>query len=251
MSASHDARVARLFVDANERPETTKVHVSPSGTYRLTVTGFATGPKSWNYTRGTVTRSSDNATIAVVHCNYSSFPFAWIEPHANGHAYLVCNEDYQGQTVVELDTGERVDHLPEEAGRGHAFCWARITPNADGTMLSVHGCHWACPYETLIVDFTQPLQPPWKQLHRCDEDFGEWVGLNSCTTGRMQSIVRVPSDAPPTILALDGKEFYEGISDSDGDALAAFEIERGLPTDSTIHDELTASGTWTRPIGTP
>lgn len=136
---------------------------SPSGRYTLEVSAYATRPGAWNYTRGVIRRASDGELIAEVNRNFSSFPHLFVEDHG-GHDYLVCGEDYQGQTVVQLDTGVRRDYLPEEAKKGIAFCWADYTFNAELQLLVVQGCHWACPYEIRFYNFSDPMVLGWPEI---------------------------------------------------------------------------------------
>lgn len=142
----------------------------------------------WRYSRGEVYEG--DRLIADVKRNYHAFPHSWIEGHKNGHDYLICGEDYQGQTVIELDTGERLDHMSKGHEKGHGFCWAAHTPSPDGTMLLVSGCYWACPYEFVIFDFAEPMQPPWEILFRCDQGacdeedvIDDWVDHETCRLG--------------------------------------------------------------------
>ena len=144
----------------------TTVHLSPSGSYRLEVAPFA--PEAggyWGYTRGRVI-ASDGRCIADVVRNYAAFPFSWCENHHNGHSYLVCGEDYQCQTVIELDTGRRVDHVDPSAELGGGFCWAAHYPTRDGRFMFVDGCIWAGPYELVLFDFCQPFDLPYRELRR-------------------------------------------------------------------------------------
>lgn len=162
--------------------EDPKVQISPSGQYRLEITIHTTGKNTWQYSKGKVYRVSDNSLITEVCRNYSSFPYAWVENHINGHNYLLCGKNYQGQTVIELDTGERKDYLPEESNQGFGFCWARIEPSPNGTMLAVDGCYWASSYEVVIYDFTNPMNPPWEELCRDpdNDNFCGWINNDSC-----------------------------------------------------------------------
>ena len=97
---------------------------SLSGRYTLTISEYRTKPEWGDYSRGIVRDKEGNGVVDVKR-NYGAFPFCFVE-HPNGHEYLVCGEDYQGQTVVELDTGKRVDYVPPEAQEGLGFCWAAI-----------------------------------------------------------------------------------------------------------------------------
>lgn len=139
-------------------------HLSPCGRYLLTVETKGTRPGCWNHTVGIVTRVDSGEQVARVDRNYSSFPYEWVTPHPNGHDYLVCGADYQGQTVLELDTGKRRDLLGKEAARGNGFCWASYRWEPRGQLLLVDGCYWACPYEWRVFAFDSPMEAGWPEL---------------------------------------------------------------------------------------
>lgn len=166
MSEEHESKMKKYFT-ADVAPSSIKTEVSPSGRYRLEILWYDTKPGAWDVTLGTVFRVGTDEPIAKVYRNYSSFPFLFIEGHANGHDYLVCGEDYQGQTVIELDTGARRDHLPEDAKKGHGFCWIDMRFDAPSALLVADGCIWACPYERRFYDFAAPMSG-WPELE-CDE----------------------------------------------------------------------------------
>ncbi len=136
---------------------------SSCGKYELSIDN--TSSSGWQ-SRGTVKSVADGSVIAVVERNYHSFPYLFISAHKNEHDYLVCGEDYQGQTVIELDTGKRRDYLPAEAAEGHGFCWAGY--ELMGNILLVDGCYWACPYEFRFYDFSDPMNG-WPQLEYSDD----------------------------------------------------------------------------------
>lgn len=153
-------RVDEQFDQGQLDHDGAKTHDSPSGRYRLTVTRVLI-PGGWPYSQGVV--SEGDRVIATVRRNIGHFPFVFVEGHPDGHDYLVCGEDYQGQTVVALDTGARVDHLPDEAEQGVAFCWTAMRFDAPSALLVVEGCIWACPYEYRFFDFARPSQG-WPEL---------------------------------------------------------------------------------------
>jgi len=138
-------------------------HLSPSGKYKLVVTPFETKPGCWAYSQGLVYAVGSDTPLFEVRRNYHSFPFSWIEGHPNGHSYLLGGEDYQGQTVLELDTGNRRDYLPKSAEQGHGFCWTGHTFNAEHQLLVVDGCYWASPYEYKFFDFSDPMSG-WPEI---------------------------------------------------------------------------------------
>ncbi len=156
--------VAETF--ARAEPGEVTEHVSPSGRYRLEVTRCSTGPNTWAYSRGRVFAVPGVEPVAVVDRNIGSFPFSWSEGHPSGHDFLICGEDYQGQTVIGLDTGRRTDHIDPRAKVGMGLCWTAHYPSPCGRFLFVDGCIWAAPYELLLFDFGAPLTLPYRELGR-------------------------------------------------------------------------------------
>jgi hypothetical protein len=176
----------KIFRPENALEDKTESHVTDR--YRLLITPFKTGKNTWWYTQGRVFRIDTGELIAEVRRNYSSFPFAWVENHDNGHDYLICGEDYQGQTILELDTGKRSDYLPEEARKGFGWCCSGFHPSPSGRYLAVSGCIWAGPYEVKIFDVSNPIQFPWPILYESDyssdsivwgQDGGEFAMLGN------------------------------------------------------------------------
>ena len=123
---------------------------------------YSTGPNTWGYKRGVIYRVGSDEPIAEIQRNYSSFPHLWIEGHPQGDLFIG-GEDYQGQTVLNLSTGERRDHLPKQAETGAGFCWADYRYDTATHILTVTGCHWACPYEYRFYDFSDPMRG-WPEL---------------------------------------------------------------------------------------
>jgi hypothetical protein len=125
--------------------------LSPSGRFRLAVTCGG----HWNST-GTITRVSDGKKIAVVKRNYSAFPALWVEGHPKGD-FLLCGEDYQGHTVIDLNTGAVRSTLMEGYDKGHGFCMVEARYYSAWKIVVVSGCIWACPYEYRVYAFDDPM----------------------------------------------------------------------------------------------
>lgn len=152
-----------FFVPENAIRADLKEYTSDSFKYRLEIIPYRTRQGSWNYCQGLVYKAGEDTPIADVRRNYHSFPYSFIEDHPNGHDYLVCGENYQGQTVIELDTGKRLDFLPEAAKKGHGFCWAQHEFDANQQILVVDGCFWAAGYEYKFYDFSNPMSG-WPEI---------------------------------------------------------------------------------------
>lgn len=185
-----------------------QVVVSPFGDYELTIDPYSTGPHTWKYSRGRVRRSKSPDVIADVKRNYGHFWHAWVR-HANGNDYLLCGEDYQGQTVVNLSTGGTVSYFPEEGHDGTGFCWTVAFPSPDTRFLAVEGCVWACPYEVVFFDFSDPDQLPYPELLRV-ADLYDSLGWQDDGSFRMTREIEVRKS--------DGKP-YEDLSEDEQVAL--------------------------------
>lgn len=153
--------IEKMFSQANQ-VEITEFNESPSRKYSLEIITHDNGPNSWKYSQGIIKNIQTGSLIADVKRNYGRFPFSWCEGHPTGHDYLVCGEDYQGQTIIELDTGKRVDNTED----GFGFCWAAHYPSYDGKYIFVDCCIWAGPYELILFDFSNPMEFPYREIKR-------------------------------------------------------------------------------------
>jgi hypothetical protein len=113
--------------------------------------------------------------VADIKRNYSHFWYRWIS-HANGKEYLLCGEDYQGYSCVNLTDEECHVYFPDEAYEGGGFCWTAAYPSPDGLVLAVDGCYWGCDYELLFVDFRDPDSLPYPELGRSERSVYEVEG---------------------------------------------------------------------------
>ena len=169
-----------FFESAELLSDLVEEFVSPSGKFMLRTEVYSKSENTWSYSRGIVTLVESNEVIADVKRNYGMFWHEWCE-HPNGFEYLLCGEDYQGYTVINLDERSIKSFFPESAYDGHGFCWAKVYASPGGNILAVDGCYWACPYELVLYDFTEPDILPLRELSRT-EDLMESEGwLNEST----------------------------------------------------------------------
>lgn len=155
--------------DSNEH------HVSPSGGFTLDVSEYGAGDGSWNYSRGIVKAAGSGKVIADIKRNHSMFWHCWVKQEQG--EYLLCGEDYQGYNVIDLNNSVISFTFPPEALKGMGFCWAAVHPSPDGKTLAVEGCYWACPYELVFVDFSEPMKSPLPELQRFEnvDAIEKWV----------------------------------------------------------------------------
>jgi len=137
-------------------PERDARHVSPCGRYMVLQKSYAHKDKGyWGYTEGVLYDGDE--IIGAVKRNYPSLMFSWVTDHPDGHDYLVTSEIYQGQTIIRLDTRERVDYLGAEEVKGWGWIWASVKPSPCKTMLAVEGCVWGDIYTVKVFDFSAPF----------------------------------------------------------------------------------------------
>jgi len=172
-------RIESAFAEMSPLEGSKELHISPSGQFSLEISAYTSDQHTWEYSRGVVRRTSDLTVVADVKRNYGSFWHAWV-PHMNGNEYLLCGEDYQGYNVVELQSGRNHVCFPEEAFSGGGFCWAAVHPSLGGLTLAVDGCYWACPYDLVFFDFSNPMEVPLLELARIG-DFEDTIGWKSPT----------------------------------------------------------------------
>lgn len=161
-------QVEKFFTPENLEPDSGKIDVSPSGKFRIEVSRYFTLPNSWEYSRGIVTRVDGGEVISDIKRNYGHFWHTWVQ-HPNGNEYLLCGEDYQGYSILNLNTGKYQVYFPEEGYKGTGFCWTAVYPSPDGLVLAVDGCYWACSYDLVIFDFQNPETMPYPELARFEE----------------------------------------------------------------------------------
>jgi len=164
----------KYFQDQFKTDETDVSH-SPSSKYKLLIDyyEYEEGIRRFSYSKGTITNNKDEI-VAEINRNYGIFPYHWIEQ--NGKEYLICGIDYQGYTIVELQTGQTNSYVPESSYEGLGFCWAAMHHKTDNDKLAVEGCIWAQEYEIVIYDITNPMELPYKEILRISpyETFIGW-----------------------------------------------------------------------------
>lgn len=150
--------------------------LSPSNKYRLKIEcyEYREGYRRYSYSKGTITDSNEQI-VSVINRNYGHFPFLWIEKQDK--EYLLCGIDYQGYTIVDLQSGESESYVPEDAYEGLGFCWAAMYHKKNNNRIAVEGCIWAHEYELIIYHFEDPMQLPYREIMRISpyETFDGWI----------------------------------------------------------------------------
>ena len=148
----------------NSEPVTTET--LNHGRFQLTITTHKTEDGCWNYSKGQIVCVGimDLEPI-IIPRNYHSFWHVFVD-HPNGNQYLLCGHDYQGYDCINLTTWVRHKYVPRAALWGCGFCWAKVEYDKEKNQVVVDGCYWACPYEIVRYDFSNPDTLPFPELSR-------------------------------------------------------------------------------------
>lgn len=140
---------------------------SPSGRWGVRVERYKTKPGFWDYTKGIIYDKQTGQEVVSAYRNYGTFFHQWIVK--DDHEYLMCSENYMGQSCVDPESKIIVSSHPQSKENG--FCWSgpwSLSP--DGKIIAVCGCYWGAPYEVRFFDFTDPNQLPYEELLILDSD---------------------------------------------------------------------------------
>jgi hypothetical protein len=154
------------FIQEQYKTDEIERILSPDGLYQLTIEHFThyEGHIRYSHTLGIITSNIDSEYRVEIKRNMGHFMYKWVKK--DNTSYLICGQDYQGYSIVDLEDGTIFDFVPEEAYEGHGFCWAAIHYSDITDVLVVEGCIWACEYEIVFYDFSKPLELPYKELKR-------------------------------------------------------------------------------------
>lgn len=122
--------------------------------------------------------------------------FTQIFTHSDGRLYLIYKEALYGYSVLRLSDRKELHYVPlgyypdnaeEPPCPGESFIMTDFHYCHENNFAAAGGCFWAAPYDTVVLDFSDPLSPPDKirTIHNIidpnyenddleDIDFKEW-----------------------------------------------------------------------------
>ena len=231
----------KTWICRDETTTCTSEETSPDGKYKVVITSHTSGKGTWAYTKGRFFTESGEFVAEVLR-NYSSFNLLWIMGHPDGHHYALTGEDYQGFSLVQLDTGDVARFLPEAASDGFGWCWVGGEASPDKRLLALSGCYWAAPYEIVIFDFLEPMSLPWRELHRESDydDFFGWTSPTSCKIGKTIECMNVEGHR------LYGKDVGQ-MTEAELEEIEALAAEMGVDEDDLCDQVQQVERVWERP----
>ena len=135
----------------------------------------------------------DGKCIYTFRSNDSSHKcYNYFISHSNGHRYYPFHIDLYGISYIDVDTLEVCHYIPRGEYNqysevfGESFIITDIHYDPQTNFIAYGGCIWAYPSDTMIGDFSEPLNfdPHLISIHRiidpdydeCDDvDFVQWT----------------------------------------------------------------------------
>lgn len=125
---------------------------SPLGKYTLELTPYSVkDSKCPYYSFVDIVSTADGTRIGKVVRNEADFPFLFIE-NENGNDYLMCAEDYQGFTIICINSGKRWNFVPEKARRDLALRITDFHLSPNRKNLGIEGFIRAKPSDLVDTD---------------------------------------------------------------------------------------------------
>jgi hypothetical protein len=109
--------------------------------------------------------------ISSIKCYYSVTLFQYIE-HSNGFEYLIFRRDLYGYSILNLNSLKVFHYIPKVAilPDKESFIWTEVSYSGNSNFLAVEGCYWACPYEIMIFDISNPEKLPYPLIAKLNDD---------------------------------------------------------------------------------
>lgn len=117
--------------------------------------------EEWQHFSRCQVLNADGEIIANWQSVYNHSDFYTPIAHQNGKHYLLFRQDLYGYSVLDLATGEIFQYFPQTVLDGEEdFIWVAVHYNPHNNLLAVEGCYWACPYDTLLLKWDEPMHTP-------------------------------------------------------------------------------------------
>ena len=165
------SKIEKTFQSGKILHDKRKTYQSESNKYKISITPvvFKKLDRFWAYTLGKIYKGNDPKPCHTIRRNSDKFPHVFIEDH-NGHDYLLCGEDIQGQMIVELDTGKVTNYIGEKALRDMEFCWQKFHVSPSKNLIAIEGYSKSNHKELAeyrgvrFFNFEQPMILPYYEI---------------------------------------------------------------------------------------
>jgi len=167
------ADIAEHFDDNSLLPNTEETHFSPNKKYFFRSNYYLQTDKNRNWTVSKIEifeAESEKKLFEFIRNDDSLF-HGWLT--IDNKNYLLLSEDIEGKSIFELEDRKFYSYSYED----DKFIWCEYYPSPDSKKLAIIGCYWACPYEIVVFDTTNPTTFPYRELYRQDtfKEKLEWL----------------------------------------------------------------------------
>lgn len=126
---------------------------SPSGKYSIHLTPYRVkDPACPYYCVVELQKNGDGEILGKIVRNEADFPFVFVENWKDGKDYLICAEDYQGFTVINITDKKKYDYIAEKSKRGLAMHITDFYISPDKECLAVEGHIRSKPSDVVETD---------------------------------------------------------------------------------------------------
>lgn len=107
--------------------------------------------------------------------------------HSSGREYFLFKEDLYGMSVLDIASGEIYHHIPageqhdKDYHCGESFIITDIHYDEASDLIALGGCFWACPYDVMVADFSDPMSydPRFTSVHLfTDPDYADITNVD-------------------------------------------------------------------------
>lgn len=125
---------------------------SPMGKYSLQLLPYAVADRRFPFYCVVEITDSIGDRIGKIVRNEADFPYLFIENHPDGKDYLLCAEDYQGLTIINLTDRIKLDYISEKSKREMALRINDFFVSPGKTILALEGHVKAKPNDMFELD---------------------------------------------------------------------------------------------------
>lgn len=173
------ADISRYFDGNGFIPGTEEIHYSPDRNYFFRSACYRQTCKNRNWTVSKIQlfQMHNQEKLFEYIRNDDSLFHGWLTNE--GKTYLYLSEDLEGKSIFSFADRQFYSYSFE----ADTFIWCEYFPSPNGKRLAVIGCHWACPYELVVFDTSNPADYPYRELYRQDtfREKIEWSGDQALT----------------------------------------------------------------------
>lgn len=167
------AEILKHFDDKAMLADTEETHFSPDNKYCFTSNYYrqTDGHRNWNVSKIQIFQTDTKEKIFEFIRNDDSLFHGWLT--VDNKCYLLLSEDLEGKSIFDFTNRKFYSYSFED----DKFIWCEYYPSPDGKRLAIIGCYWACPYEIVVFDTSEPTSYPYKELYRQEtfQEKIEWI----------------------------------------------------------------------------